>query len=86
MKYLSPLKRGVYSFASVLVDGQIYIVGGSTSCGPFQSNIRSTLFWEKYSNMMYRYDIKQDKWETIRHKFRERHIIRRVIDDGKFLF
>ena len=80
---LSPLKRGVYSFASVLVDGQIYIVGGSTSCGPFQSNIRSTLFWEKYSNMMYRYDIKQDKWETIRHKFRERAYHTAGYYDGK---
>lgn len=52
------LKRGVYLFVLVLVDGQIYIVGGSILCGFFQSNICFILFWEKYSNMMYRYDIK----------------------------
>ena len=82
---LSPLKRGVYSFASVLVDGQIYIVGGSTSCGPFQSNIHSTLFWEKYSNMMYRYDIKiSGRRSGI--SLEKGHIIRRVIMMEKFLF
>ena len=59
---LSPLKRGVYSFASVLVDGQIYIVGGSTSCGPFQSNIRSCLISYLYIMLLY---FSQNKVERI---------------------
>ena len=33
--------------------------------------------------MMYRYDIKQDKWETIRHKFRERAYHTAGYYDGK---
>ena len=32
---------------------------------------------------MYRYDIKQDKWETIRHKFRERAYHTAGYYDGK---
>ena len=69
---LTPLKDGLYSFGSVLVDDKIWVIGGDetfvTAGGPNKASFK----WENYSDKLYIYDISTDKWTTSELKFSKR--------------
>lgn len=84
---LTPIKKGIHSFGSVLVNGKIYIIGGDKSHienvairaideseenGGFMKNLRLNPSWEKYDGGIKIYDIEKDTWEYPELKFRER--------------
>ncbi len=78
---LSPLRVPVSSFGATLKDNFIYIVGGDISYreSPIVSGSalrgkpeRSPARYDAYSNRIYRYDIQNDRWEKLPHRFRPR--------------
>lgn len=82
---LATLKEGLYSFGSLLLGNNIYVISGNSS---FESNETLKAFslhgedflkkhkanfsWQKYTGNMYVYDIPSDKWITSKLKFRKR--------------
>lgn len=67
---LKPLPKKLYSFASFLHDGKIYVVSGNeTSIQPALPPFIGLDIYEYLSNRMYIYDISRDVWEVCRHPF-----------------
>lgn len=82
---LTPIKKGIHSFGSIMVDGKIYIIGGDKSYIN-DPNLRAfdemedvaerfkriNPSWEKYDGSVKIYDIENDSWEYPKFEFRER--------------
>ena len=80
---LSPLKKGLYSYGSVLAEDKIWVIGGDESNEDgrgFKSiefvgnnlKMKSHFSWQNYSDKLYTYDIQSDTWITSSLKFSKR--------------
>lgn len=81
-KQLASMKEGVYAFGSALVGDRIYVIGGDASFGEDQvlkalndygddvlKHLKPSISWQEYSGNLSVYDIRTDKWETVKKKF-----------------
>ncbi|HAG16877.1 MAG TPA: galactose oxidase [Bacteroidales bacterium] len=84
-KKLAPLKGGLYSFGSVLIENKIWIIGGDESYesggglkiiapvgGTNNMKMNSNYSWEGYSDKLHLYDMQENKWTTSSLKFSKR--------------
>ncbi len=97
---LAEMKKGVYSFGSILKDEHIYVFGGDVSYEEdrfkkliefnpeisFKDFLRKGVNFSKesYSGAIQRYDINNNRWEKLNIKFRERAYHNAHLIDNKF--
>lgn len=84
-KKLASLKDGLYSFGAIIVDSNIYVIGGNSSYhsnevlkafalygDDFLKKHKANFSWQNYSDNMYKYNILTDEWTSSGIKFRKR--------------
>lgn len=84
-KKLAPLKEGIYSYGSALIDGKICVFRGDTSFGEdpvikmlkdsgddFLQHIKPTISWQEFSGHLNVYDVKTDRWVKSKPEFEKR--------------
>jgi len=85
-KRLAPMKYGLYSFGSLLAGDYIYVMGGDETRKSEIRDLQDGNYdlktpslnmslldpWEGYNNRLFRYDIRNDRWEVVDKKFRKR--------------
>ncbi|MDX9846248.1 MAG: carboxypeptidase-like regulatory domain-containing protein [Tenuifilaceae bacterium] len=82
---LSPLSEGLYAFASVQVDSNIYVVGGSNTLEEnqalkalelygvdFMKHLKADFSWTSYSSQLHVYHTTANSWATLSAKFKPR--------------
>jgi len=82
---LASMKEGLYSFGSLMLEENIYIIGGNKSYvnnetlraytlhgDDFLKKHKANFSWQNYSENMYTYDIQSNEWTTSNTKFRKR--------------
>ncbi len=83
---LASMRYGVSSFGSLLLEDCIYVIGGDETRKDEVRDIQNSDYslrtlgsctaevksWERYSNYLFRYDIRNNRWETLNQKFRKR--------------